>query len=257
MRFMTNAGARIELDGTLNLRDLGGWTTAEGRTVKHGQAFRCDRLSDLSSDDHATLDGLGIKTVIDLRYEREVAEHPSALWNAVTNHLEIPMGGGQLADQKSFIERAIDGEFEGITDADVGESYLSLLTDHAGDFARVVTATATEGPSLFHCTAGKDRTGLTAMLILSTLGVSDDDVLTDFGLSNTYRAETRIAQLRDFFTERGLDVEDFRPALSAPIPAMEQAQAWIAAEHGGAEGYLRASGMTDDAIATMRANLLD
>ncbi len=254
---MTTPGARIELDGALNLRDLGGWATADGRTVRYGKAFRCDRLSDLSTNDHATLDSLNIKTVIDLRYEREVVEHPSALWGAVTNHLEIPMGGGQLADQKSFIERAIDGEFEGITDADVGESYLSLLTDHAADFARVVTSTVTEGPSLFHCTAGKDRTGLTAMLILSTLGVSDEDIRTDFGLSNEYRAETRIAQLRDFFTERGLDVENFRPALSAPVPAMAQAQAWIEAEHGGAEGYLRTSGMSPDAIEQMRTDLLD
>lgn len=254
---MTTPGARIELDGTLNLRDLGGWTTADGKTVRHGSMFRSDRLSDLTASDHSVLDDLGIKTVIDLRYEREVEEHPSALWGAVTNHLEVPMGGGQLADQKSFIERALDGEYDGITDADVGESYLNLLSDHAADFARVVTATVNEGPSLFHCTAGKDRTGLTAMLILSTLGVSDADVLTDFGLSNAYRAETRISQLRDFFTERGLDVEDFRPALSAPLPAMEQAQAWVASEHGGAEGYLRASGMSADAIDSMRANLLD
>ncbi len=223
--------------------------------------YRSDRLSDLTPADHSLLSGLGsqnegIQTVIDLRYEREVAEHPSSLWPTVTNHLEIPMAG-DLANQKSFMDRAFEGEFDGISDADVGESYVEMLQRHGADFARVVGETTTGGPALFHCTAGKDRTGLTAMLILSTLGVGDDDIVSDFGLSNEYRAEVRMAQLAPVFAEKGLDVEAFRPALSAPLPAMRHAQAFIAREFGSAERFLLDNGTTAEAIDTMRVELLE
>ena len=202
-RDATPPGALIALDGTLNLRDLGGWTTSSGTDmVTRGRLYRSDRLSDLTAADHALLERLRIATVVDLRYEREVTEHPSRLWSGVENHLSIPMGG-ELADQRSFIERALDGDFDGITDDDVGESYITFLADHAVDFGTAIAAVTDGAPALFHCTAGKDRTGLLAMLVLRTLAVSDADVLRDFTLSNMYRAERRMAELRPVFAERG------------------------------------------------------
>ena len=250
-------GALIALDGTLNLRDLGGWVTEDGESqTRRGQFFRSDRLSDLSEDDHGKLVGLGIDTVIDLRYEAEVAEHPSLLWPSVVSHLEIPMGG-DLADQRSFMERALDGEYDGITDADVGESYIAMLEDHGTDFGRAVEGLLAGGPSLYHCTAGKDRTGLLSMLVLRTVGVSTADVLADFVLSNEYRAAKRMAQLKPVFDDAGLDIESFRPALSAPRPALEQAVAWIEANHGTAETFLAGPGAVDQPGSRLQARLLE
>lgn len=250
----TDPGALIALDGNLNLRDLGGWPTASGPVVR-GRIYRSDRLSALTDADHGALDQLGIATVIDLRYEAEVAEHPSRLWAAVSNHHEIPMGG-DLADQRSFIQRALDGDFDEISDDDVGESYVDMLGTHAADFGRAVEILLDDDAALFHCTAGKDRTGLLAMLLLSTAGVSDADVLTDFELSNEYRATTRMAQLRPTFEANGLDVERFRPALSAPRPALERAMAWIEADFGSPECYLSdAAGLTDP-VARIQRRLL-
>ncbi|MDH3682694.1 MAG: tyrosine-protein phosphatase [Acidimicrobiia bacterium] len=250
-------GALIALDGTLNFRDLGGWPAESGEyRVLRGRVFRSDRLSDLTAADHRRLVGLGIATVVDLRYEAEVEAHPSRLWPTVVDHHEIPLGG-DLADQRSFIERALAGEYDGITDADVGESYLDMLRLHAEDFGRAVAALLEGGPALFHCTAGKDRTGLLSMLLLRTVGVGAAHVLADFALSNEYRAERRMAQLRPTFEAHDLDIESFRPALSAPPPALERAMAWIDETHGGAQGYLTEAANLANAGDRLRAHLLE
>ncbi len=248
-------GQRIDLEGALNLRDLGGWPTIDGRSIRRGVAYRCDRLSQLSDADHQTLTELGIVTVIDFRYAIEVAEDPSRLWTIVANHVEIPMSG-KLAQEKSFLERAFDGEMDGINDDWVFDTYVDMLSDHADGFATALRAVAADGPSLFHCTAGKDRTGLMAMLLLSVAGVDRALILDDFELSNRYRAEPRMAALAPLFAERGLDVEDFRPALGAPRPAMVKTMAWLDEHHGGPVNYLRsAAGLSDDELAAL-ASLL-
>ncbi len=253
---MTEApGALIQMDGSLNLRDLGGWPTASGGSIRSGVLFRSDRLSDLTEADLSRHDDLGIRTVIDLRYESEVAEHPSRLWSVVDNHVEIPMGGG-AADQKSFLDRAFSGEMDGIDATWVGEAYIEMLTEHASDFGRAVSTAIDAAPALFHCTAGKDRTGLFAMLVLSACDVSRDDILRDFDLSNEYRAEKRIAALAPTFAEKGLDVENFRAALGAPRPSMEMAFDFLDAEHGGPVNYLQSvAGLGEDGIAAIRVLL--
>ncbi len=253
----TTPGARIDLEGALNLRDLGGWPTVDGRIVRHGVAFRCDRLSGLTDADHGVLVALGIRTVIDFRYEREVTDDPSRLWPTVEHHLEIPMAG-KLAQEKSFLERAFAGEMTGIDDDWVFRSYVDILTDHGADYGRAIRQVFAGGPTLFHCTAGKDRTGIMAMLLLSIAGVDREAILDDFDLSNRYRAQARIEALRSTFAERGLDVEDFRPALGAPRPAMAKTLDWLDDVHEGPLGYLRAeAGLTDDERTRFASALLD
>ncbi len=238
-------GLRIDLEGALNLRDLGGWPTLDGRSIRRGVAYRCDRLSQLTARDHETLSQLGIVTVIDFRHQAEVTEDPSLLWPSVRQHVEIPMAG-KLAQEKTFLERAFDGELDGIDDDWVFETYVDMLRDHSDGFATAIRHVVDDAPSLFHCTAGKDRTGLMAMLLLSVAGVDRELILEDFELSNTYRAEPRMAALAPIFAERGLNVEDFRPALGAPRPAMVKTLAWLDEHHQGPVGYLRAvAGMTD------------
>jgi protein-tyrosine phosphatase len=252
------AGSLITLDGTMNLRDLGGWpvSTGEraGQVTAYGHFYRSDRLSKLSDRDHLRLEALRISTVVDLRFEIEVAEHPSRLWSTVEAHHEIPIGG-DLANQRSFVDQILAGQVDRVTEEEVGTSYIELMEAQAGSLGRAVEALLAGGPGLFHCTAGKDRTGVLSMLILSTVGVSSDDVLRDFELSNRYRAERRIAELRPRFMAAGIDIELFRPALSAPRSAMEHAMAWLAGTHGDAEVFLAAAGVAE-AGPRLRARLL-
>lgn len=252
---MSAPGTRIDLDGALNLRDLGGWE-ADGGRLAFGRLFRSDRLSELSDADHQKLSELGVRTVIDLRHDHEVEDAPSKLWSSVEHHQNIPMTGDSV-QPRTFLEMAFSGELDRISDTTVGEMYISMLTRHAADFGRAINLAVAQSPSLFHCTAGKDRTGLFAMLVLGTMGVSDTDILTDFTLSNTYRAETRIKELTPLFAEKGLDVEDFRPALSAPQIALEMAIEWLTNIHGGPQPYLTsAAGMTDNDVAALRTLLI-
>lgn len=249
-------GARIPLEGARNFRDLGGYETRSGQAVRRGQVFRSDRLSALTDADVEQLDGLGIRTVIDLRYDTEVREHPSRLWAGVEQHVNVPMAG-ELSKERSFLDRVLDGEVTEITVDDVAQSYLDMLEVHSADFARVLRLVLEGEPALFHCTAGKDRTGLTAMLLLRVAGVADEVILDDFERSNEHRAEHRIAELRDDFAGRGLDIERFRPALSAPRPALARAMRWLDDEVGGDERYLLdVGGLDADEIAGLRQLLL-
>ncbi|MBA2608839.1 MAG: tyrosine-protein phosphatase, partial [Actinobacteria bacterium] len=101
-----------------------------------------------------------------------------------------------------------------------------------------------------------DRTGLAAALLLSVLGVDRELVLDDYELTNVTRRELRIAELRPELDAAGIDVERVRPYLSAPREAMAATLDWLDAEHDGAEGFLLASGVDDDTLGTLRAELL-
>ena len=248
------AGSLIELDGTLNLRDLGGWHTPNGITA-FGRVYRSDRLSDLSPADHERLEERGIVTVIDLRYEAEVSAHPSRLWSTVANHHEIPMGG-DLADQRSFLERVLAGDLDEVTDDDVAESYVDMLSVHPGELGRAVEAILDARPALYHCTAGKDRTGLLSMLLLSTVGVSDTDILADFELSNEYRASRRRDQLRPTFEAEGIDIDRYWPALSAPGPALVAAMAWLRDQFESPARYLAEQAGVSDPVGRIHHLLL-
>jgi len=248
------AGAQIQVEGLRNLRDLGGWPTPTG-TVRRGRLFRSERLDELTASSHGALDELGIRTVIDFRYESEVAENPSKLWSAVDNHVEIPMAP-ESVKPGSFMERILAGEFEGLSDEWVGDMYEEILERHASKYVDAVTQAVTSGPALFHCSAGKDRTGLMAMLILLVLGVERSDIITDFDLTNTYRTEARMAEMQPMYAEHGLDVEDFRPMMSAPVPALHQALKWIDDHHGTAEAYLLNAGIDASVITQMRSELI-
>ena len=134
-----SAGALIDLDGTMNLRDLGGWAVGSSAKTAYGQFYRSDRLSDLSDADHSRLESRGIVTVIDLRSQAEVAEHPSRLWSTVEHHHEIPMGG-DLADQRSFIDRVLAGELADISDDDVAEGYFDMLLSQAHELGQMLAS---------------------------------------------------------------------------------------------------------------------
>ena len=223
----------VPLVGAMNCRDVGGYGTIDGRRVRRGQIFRSDNLATLTDADLDVLSGHRIRAVYDLRYEAEISERPSRLWDTVAHHEHLPMAG-DLAQQGSFMERVMSGAIAEVTLADVTQSYVEILEDHAIDFGQLLTwlAESDRRPSLYHCTAGKDRTGIATALIHELLGVDRSDTLDDYGLSERYRVHRRIAELMPTFAEAGVDIEAIRPALSAPRPAMASLLATI--DTGGA-----------------------
>jgi protein-tyrosine phosphatase len=251
--------AHVSLDGALNCRDIGGYAAAEGRQVRTGAIFRCDKLSELSDDDLDELTDRGIRTVIDFRADHEVARDPSRLWPSVTTHVPLPIGGDEAAEQIDFLRRILDKEITEFSVADVGQMYVDMLNERQVQFGRFMQlVTDFENlPVLFHCTAGKDRTGIGAALILELLGVERSTVLDDYELTNALRTAHRIPQLRPQLEAAGVDVDAILPALSAPRGAMEAALNHIDVEHGGAERYVADQlGFGDESLDLLRLQML-
>ena len=176
----------IPLENASNLRDLGGWPTADGRTVRAGVVFRAPALVRLSAADVAAIGALGIRTVCDFRGTREAENSPVVLAGARREGLPIePTVGASLRD----ILRT--GQATGHV---TPEEMLALLREAYQAYAlqsfpryRALFAllrSEADVPLLFHCSAGKDRTGFGAALLLTALGVAWEHVVADYLATN-------------------------------------------------------------------------
>ena len=177
---MTNELARsIELTSVFNFRDLGGYETADGRTVQWRRIFRADGLGRLTDEDLDVLRPLGLRTVVDLRTARELdhrGRFPVESYPVAFHHLSVldttwdrDAAHRENLPATEFLHRA----------------YRRMLVDGGSRFAAAfdVLAAPDALPAVFHCAAGKDRTGLLAALLLGALGVGHDDVVSDYVLT--------------------------------------------------------------------------
>ena len=250
---------RVPLAGALNVRDLGGYATADGRRTRWGQVFRADALSALTAEDRDAIAALGLRAVFDLRRDIERERAPNVVLGGEVRSIVLAMGGA-AAEGPELMDQVMSGEITSIDDDFMIEVYAELLASHAVDFGTLLgSLVEPDGlPALFHCTAGKDRTGLASAMLLSVLGVPENVILDDYELSNRYRAAVRIAQLRPVLAEAGVDVDRVLPLLSAPRAVLTAALEALRTQHGGVEHYLRGpAGMDAAQLDALRATLLD
>ena len=272
---MDDGSRWIDLDGAVNTRDLGGLPTTDGRTTRRARILRSDNLQDLSvADVRLLLDDYGLKNVIDLRTETEIRlEGPGPLTRIPTVTIHqltlIPEGGwrtdatadtphgrtGRIDAGKILPDR--DGVPRGPDPARPADHYLGYLND-CGDsvVAALRIMSRTDGASLVHCAAGKDRTGVVCALALDIAGVTREAIVADYAQSGD-RIDAVLRRLRASTTyAAGLDT---RPADShRPHPAtMEKFLARIDEEFGGTIGWLTAHGWTSDDTDALRARLLN
>ncbi|MGK0374352.1 MAG: protein-tyrosine phosphatase [Arenicella sp.] len=184
----------LKIEGVINFRDLGGYQTNDGFTVSWGKIYRSaqlDRMTDQGAKDMASL---GIKTVIDLRFSDETKRYPT-MRHAVPDaeilswHEEFQDNG---ADKGDAIKRLWQQSLESNDPAQVREAmrlnYPKKLYSHQAIYKKMLMRLVEQQtPLVFHCAAGKDRTGVAAALILSLLGVSDELIIEDYLLT---QAET-------------------------------------------------------------------
>ena len=250
--------AHVQLQGALNCRDIGGYAAAEGRRVRSGAIFRCDKLSTLTDSDLEELSDRGIRTVVDFRAAHEVAKDPSRLWSTVTTVAPLPIGE-EAAQQSDLISKIISKEVTEFSAIDVGQMYIDMLNERQVQFSQFlqIVADFDQLPALFHCTAGKDRTGIGAALILELLGVERELVLDDYELTNELRTKHRVAQLLPQLEAAGVDIKAILPILSAPRVSMRAALDHIDSEHGGVERYVADQlGFEPDALEMLRLQML-
>jgi len=175
----------LNLAGASNFRDLGGYETDDGRRVRWRHIFRSNQLGHLTAEDLATLRAIGLKKVIDFRSQGEIdAAAPCKVAEAELHVLSIDPGiKPRLHARLQAGERVTAAE----TTAIICDIYRRYLHAHSGNFQALFRHLLDEGtPLVFHCAAGKDRTGIAAALILSALGVPREVVIEDYLLTGVH-----------------------------------------------------------------------
>ena len=246
----------VNLSGAANFRDLGGYGLPAGRTVRWGILFRSDHLDHTTGSDRTALAALGIREVVDLRKpgERPPPGTAHPLGNVVVHHVPI---GGLVAHLNVMTERMLSGEIRDFSAADMRQVYIDLLDGHPAYFAQAVRHVAgATGPAVVNCTAGKDRTGLVAALVLSSLGAGREDVLRDYGLTQRYWSARKHAELRSRFTAPDSDFSQVQAFFDARPEALGGALDYLQTRHGGAWGYLCGAGrLPDTTLGLLRTRL--
>jgi protein-tyrosine phosphatase len=227
----------LPLQGASNFRDLGGYVGHQGRPLRWRQLFRSDHLAHLTPQDHAVLQDIGVTRSLDFRGESERTAASYRLPGATVHPLTIePAVVQRMQDLQQMREPLNAVRMQEL----MRELYRGLVQDHAHRFAELFEhLLQADGPLLFHCTAGKDRTGLAAAFILSALGVSREDIERDYLLTNEhFRPPTRQRQGTTYAGERGLPDEALAVLWRVERNFLDAALAAIDTDHGGMDRYL-------------------
>lgn len=251
--FTVTAQRRLSMDGPDNFRDLGGYPTLHGSATRWGTVFRSDRLDGLSNSDAAAIESLGVSTVFDLRSHAEVAAAPDRLPDSVT-HVHLPMSS-DVAQHRSMLARIIDGTLTKFDQDDMASGYLNMLEVFGDHFIEVIGAVAAGQRILFHCTAGKDRTGVMAMVLLGLAGVPEPHLLDDYELSQQYRRAITDSGFRDRLRSAGFDPNDFETMWLSPRAAMRKTLEGLRQRWGDHAGHLAAIGLSPETADAARAEL--
>jgi len=241
---------RIELEGVSNFRDLGGYKTADGRSIKWGRFFRSDTLAALTDGDMETICALGVNGAVDLRYSTERADEPSRF----LGHHQVEVL--EMGLDKSPYDRSVD-DYQSLPDAAeiaqgyMTENYQNYPFFYAKGYATLMRRLAAGDRMIVHCTAGKDRAGTGAALTLMALGVPRETVFEDYMLTNQYwdRAGRE---------KPGMDAETVASIFSAREEYLTAAFAAIEDRCGTFDRYFEETlGLDAAALDALRATCLE
>ncbi|WP_411104720.1 tyrosine-protein phosphatase [Streptomyces sp. cmx-4-9] len=236
----------VDFERLHNFRDLGGYRACDGRTVAWRTLYRADSLGKLDGADRETFRELGIGTVIDLRYPWEIEAKG-----------RVPEADGLHYVNLSIEHRPYDqAEIDPAVDPwrYLADRFAEVTEDGAAEIRQVLEQIAeAPGPVVFHCTSGKDRTGLIAAFVLTLLGVSEEQVLSDFALTEL-ATERLTADWRAANPGRVMKWPGYG---RAPAVVMELVLADLTARHGSVQRYLKDRvQLSDRTVERLRARLL-
>ncbi len=256
------AERRLPLEAADNFRDLGGYATADGRHVRWGRLYRSNDLSGLTRDDIGYLYRIGLKLVCDFRSDRERRGKPDrAIEPDPPLSLDLPVEA-EGVDPGALQQKIRTGGIAALgTEKLMLNAYRSFVSDHSARWAAMLRRLAQRKslPALVHCTAGKDRTGFAAALVLLSLGVPEETVFEDYLMTNRYRMAfqrfvLRWVPLYSFFRT---EPDDLLPLLEARREYLRTSLDAIDELHGSLDAYLADElDVTPEIRAALRANLL-
>jgi protein-tyrosine phosphatase len=241
----------VPLEGGSNFRDLGGYRGEDGRLVRRGTVFRSAHLGNLTEEDRSALGRLGVHTIVDLRGVNEAAETPH----------RVDGVGARIVG--AHIEPGVGERIRGAVADGTATPHLMMgfLTDHYRDYPRrcapgfrTLFATLSDvehRPLVFHCNAGKDRTGFASALLLTLLGVPWQQVMEDYLRTNELWTG-HVGRYPE------LDIDTRAAIVEARTPYLEAAFEVVHGDFGGPEGFAeQALGLDAAARARLKADLLE
>ena len=245
----------IHFESVPNFRDLGGYRTHDGRTVAWRRLFRSAALHKMNERDIARLkQEIGSRVVIDLRRPRDPEKNlePLLLKEIGARYHPIPF----RPDGPAYLEDEAKANPNATT---MGEIYLYRVSEKSfgkrlADALEII-AEPENHPLVFHCSAGKDRTGVLAAVVLTAMGIVDDDVVGDYALSAPFMKDIRDRMTSDPETaQRVKDLPEFQWEASAE--SMVTFLSLLRREYGSADGYLKSNGASSSLVDRLKVALL-
>lgn len=253
----------IQLAGVKNFRDIGGYKTTDGGVIRWGKLFRSGHLSDMTDACGMEMLARDIETVVDFRSEPEKQRHPvhwTSMW--APTYVPQPIGGNAAAWVHALFERIgqdEDGGVEGVYGQFI-RAFRDIPTKNVeglAGFFQTILGAKDNSAVLYHCTAGKDRTGIASALLLKILGVDEATIMEDFLTTNrAVDLEAGKQQMVEFLSVKAgkpVSPEAVMPMVGVDAPFLEATWAVIDEDYGSFDAYVRDGlGLTDDAVATLR-----
>ncbi|MGI5900107.1 MAG: tyrosine-protein phosphatase [Christensenellales bacterium] len=228
---------RVPLEGAFNFRDLGGYPVAGGLSTRYGVFYRSGCINDLTTSDKEKIKKLGVKTVIDLRGEHELQSRPGAFTgDADVRVINIDLLS-KLDPNSVYKHTTDDPNF-------IPDLYITMIDscgEKIGQFIKAAAENAQRGAVLYHCSAGKDRTGMISMFLLGLAGVERMDIVADYQVSETYIEHA---------------FPGAKHALTSSPLHIQRALKYLEDEYGGIERYARTHGIVSSDINALRAIFL-
>lgn len=242
---------RIPLEGVYNLRDLGGYSTSSGKRTAFQRFLRSDDLSAIRDEDKEVLLDYGLRAVLDLRSPLELerspnpfAEEDDVLYKHISLLGELVPSTETLNEYKDFLMQPAEELLP--------KMYIHMLEENKAGIREVFDwLSEQETGVLFHCTAGKDRTGVIAMLLLGLAGVCKEDIVANYMVTEVYNAKNPAERTMDLPIELPEDLLQSRPEFIA------KAYDFLLDQYGGIIPYLRSTEVEEGSLEALRKNLVD
>jgi protein-tyrosine phosphatase len=259
----------IAIEGTSNVRDLGGMPARDGRAIAPGRLYRGEALVLPGTSSKAAVwseaqrdayRALALETVIDLRGVPEVTQAPSAWARASHARLVLlPVSEGGEGDATDYVRQLKAGTLRSFSAADLAAFYAATVRQRATVFGRAIRELSARDrlPALVHCSAGKDRTGLLVALVLEALGTARDEIVADYALTGILRPN-RVAAYADILAPHGIEPDAVRALFETPPAAMTGLLDGLDGEFGSVAEFLRGPcGLGQTTLDALAAALLD
>jgi len=244
---------KVELQGAVNFRDLGGYVTGNGKHVKWGKIYRSADMSKLTDQDLTVLSERKISYDVDLRGTEESERAPDRL-NPNTDYILCPAG----SDNVGNMLQSLKGKTNGDSIMLAYYSNTAYLADRYKPFFGKLLNLPEDKSLVFHCSAGKDRTGIGAALLLYSLGVPYETIINDYEASNYYRAaeNEKMAKIMVKFMRINNNVAN--DVMSVKKEYLDATFDAIKKQYGSVDNFLKTQiGLSNNDLKTLRKKYLD